>query len=81
MTVQEVLQHDSEFQYKLLSRLQQDCEYFLGNGAGHVKHLWADTVEEHIEYMKAIWNNLKEKPEWLSFEKIERYEKGMSYGN
>lgn len=80
MTIQEVLTHDLEFRYMLLSRLEQDCRYYLGNGGRHPKHLWAsDGVEEHIKYMKSIHNAFPEgeKPEWLSYEQIEKYEQEM----
>lgn len=66
-----------KFDYMLLSRLQQDCEYFLGFGNRCEKHLWADTPEEHIAKMKELYNGFKEKPEWISMEDIERYEKDM----
>jgi len=77
MTLQEVLTIEETLQYQLLSRLESDCKYFLGNGAGHAKHLWANNPTEHIEYMKGIYNNLTEKPEWLSLEQIEKYEQEM----
>jgi hypothetical protein len=66
-----------EFNYMLLSRLQSDCEYFLGAGAGSVRNLWASTIEEHISKMKELWNLVPEKPEWLSFEEILDFEKEM----
>ena len=72
-----VKQQDTQFKYMLLSRLQQDCEYFLGNGARNPRHLWADTVEEHITYMKELWKDLEIKPEWLTMGQIETYNKAM----
>ena len=78
MTIAEVKQQDKGFKYRLLSRLQQDCEYFLGYGARNTKHLWASTVDEHITYMLAIWNDLRVKPEWLTLEQIGDYKKAMS---
>jgi hypothetical protein len=80
MTIEEVLNRDLEFRYMLLGRLEQDCKYYLGNGARHPKHLWAsEGVEEHINYMKAIHNSFPEgmKPEWLSMEEIESFEQEM----
>ena len=68
---------DSEYQYMLLDRLKQDCEYFLGNGNRAEKHLWAGSVDAQIKEMKKIWNSLKEKPEWLTMEDINNYEKLM----
>lgn len=70
---------NDKFLYQLLSRLQQDCEYFLGFGNRQIKNLWAGSINEHIEYMKAIHNNFSEdkKPEWLSMDEILQYEKEM----
>jgi len=57
--------------------MMQDCEYFLGNGNRHEKFLWAGNVKEQIKTMKEIWNSLKVKPEWLTMEQINDYEKRM----
>lgn len=76
MTVAEVVSRDEEFRYRLLSRLQSDCKYYVDQSRAS-KHLWAGSEAEQIEYMKAIWNSLPEKPEWLSYEEIENYEKQM----
>lgn len=61
----------------LLSRLESDCKYFLGNGNRCERHLWAESVDDQISEMKAIWNNLEVKPEWLTMEQIEEYEAKM----
>jgi len=55
----------------------QDCEYFLGNGNRHEKFLWAGSVAEQIKTMKELYNGLKVKPEWLTMEQINDYEKRM----
>ena len=68
---------DLEYRYMLLDRLRSDCEYFLGNGNRNEKHLWAGSVDAQINEMKKIWNSLKEKPEWLTMEDINDYEKLM----
>jgi len=70
-----VLSHDEKFRYQLLSRMKYDCEYYLGNGNRHSKHLWAGNEKEQIEAMKAIWNSFPKegKPEWLTWEQIEKY--------
>ena len=60
-------------EYMLLSRLKSDCDYFLGNGNRHEKHLWAGDVKGQIEKMKELWNAIIVKPEWLSMEEIEKY--------
>ena len=69
---------DSRFNYMMLGRLLEDCKYYLGYGNRCEKHLWAGNVKEHIAEMKRIWNELEEKPEWLSFEDILELEKKMS---
>ena len=67
----------NEFQYQMLDRMRLDCEYFLGYGNRYTKDLWGKSVDKHIEAMRRIWNELKEKPEWLSLEQIDEYEKKM----
>jgi hypothetical protein BACCOPRO_01616 len=69
--------HGIEYKYDLLARMDQDCKYYLQHP--HEKHLWAGNVEEHIEDMKKIYNSFPDegKPEWLSMEEIETYEKEM----
>lgn len=71
-------ENHQKHQYMMLSRLQSDCEYFLGWGNGSVSSLWGDNVEEHIAEMKRLWNELDVKPEWLSYEEIEYYERKMT---
>ena len=63
--------------YFLLSRLKDDCEYFLGAGGRAEKHLWAGTVREQIAKMRELYAALPEKPEWLTQEDIDRYAQRM----
>lgn len=63
--------------YELLSRLEQDCKYFLGNGDGYEGHLWAGSVDKQIAKMRELYDKLEEKPEWLTSEDIDRYEEEM----
>lgn len=62
MTIQEVLNRDTQFKYMLLNRLQNDC---YSNGG-----IWAGNMKEQVEYMVAIWQDLKIKPEWLTFKEL-----------
>ena len=71
------MNEDNKFDYMMLDRLRQDCEYFLGNGNGSEKNLWAGNVEDQIAEMRKIYDKLPEKPEWLSLEDIDKYEKDM----
>ena len=74
----EPTEQDTSFSYQLLSRLQSDCEYFLGAGQGHEKHLWAGNVKNQIAKMWELYNAVPEKPNWLTAQDIERYEKQMA---
>ena len=60
--------------YMLLERLQEDCEYYLGNGNRNSKYLWALNESEHINEMKGIYNYLEVKPDWLTMQEIENFE-------
>ena len=79
MDINEILSHDANFLYQLLSRMAGDCEYFLDHGNRQEKHLWALNVSEHIRIMKEIWSSFPDdqKPEWITYEDIERYEREM----
>ena len=70
---------DNQFNYMLLGRLASDCDYYLGNGNRHDKHLWAGNVDAQIKEMKRLWNGFPKdaKPEWLSMDDILTYEKKM----
>lgn len=68
----------TKFDYQLLSRLQMDCEYYLGHGNRAKKHLWAGDEAEQIKKMKELYAALPEKPEWLTLERIEQYEAAMT---
>ena len=63
--------------YRLLSRLKDDCDYFLGAGGRAEKHLWAGNVDEQIAKMRELYAALPEKPEWLTLEDIDRYAQRM----
>jgi len=74
-----LLAADASFRYRMLDRMRSDCEYYLGYGNRQPKNLWAGNEVAQIANMKALWNSFseKDKPEWLSYEKIESYEKEM----
>lgn len=79
--IQDILDNADKklFQYQLLDRMKQDCEYYLGYGNRNPMYLWSLEVKEHIQNMKDLWNNFDddEKPEWLTWEQILDYEKQM----
>ena len=72
-----IKESNQENKYQLLGRLVSDCKYYLGGGYGAEKHLWAKSVEDQIAKMKEIYNSLDVKPEWLTMQDIEHYEKEM----
>ena len=63
--------------YRLLSRLKDDCDYFLGAGGRAEKHLWAGNVRDQIAKMRELYDALPEKPEWLTMEDIDHYAQRM----
>lgn len=69
----------NKFNYMMLSRLQQDCNYFLGYGNRNEKQLWAGNIPDHINEMKKIHNSFTadEKPDWLSYDEILELERKM----
>lgn len=69
---------ESTFEYRLLSRLRSDCEYFLGAGQRNDSHLWAGSIQAQIAKMRELYNAVPEKPEWLTEQDIERYERQMT---
>jgi hypothetical protein len=69
------------FNYQLLARLQQDCDYYLGNGNRSKNRLWAGSEVEQINKMKELYDGLSEKPKWVTLDDIERYEAAMTENN
>jgi len=72
------LNGDDKFRYMMLSRLQSDCKYVLGAGEGDFRHLWVnDDPETHCALMRELYDSLEEKPDWITPEDIDTYEKKM----
>lgn len=71
--------YEPEFRYQMLSRMKQDCDYYLGYGNRNANCLWAGDEKDQINNMKAIWDSFPEedKPEWLTWEELIEYEKQM----
>ncbi len=70
------LEEDERFNYQMLGRLQSDCEYAIKQ-AKSIRHLWGITVEDHIAEMRRLYALVREKPEWLSLEDIDMYEREL----
>ena len=81
-SIEDVLKKDDEFRYQLLGRLKSDCDYYLDNGNRNDKHLWAGNVKDQIQTMKDLYNSFSDdmKPDWISMEDIDNYEKEMTSG-
>ena len=72
--------YNFEFEYRLLSRLKSDCDYFLGAGGRHPRHLAQGSTTDQIAKMRELYDLLPEKPKWLTAEDIDRYEAQMEVG-
>lgn len=69
---------ETRHKYMMLSRLQADCEYYLGFGNRDAKHaLWARDEQKHIDKMRELYDLVSPKPEWLTVEQIDNYAKQM----
>lgn len=75
----EFVSRDKRFRYQMLDRLRSDCEYYLGYGHRNPGCLWAKSEEAQIEEMKKVWDSFSddEKPEWLTWKQIEKYERDI----
>lgn len=73
------MRSDYEFDFRILSRLKMDCDYFLGCGNGYEGHLHHKTVEKQCDEMEKMWNALptNERPEWLTLDQIKEYRSSM----
>lgn len=74
------MENNKGFEYQLLDRMKDDCNYYLKVGNRQAKHLWGHNEVDHIAKMKELWNQFKddEKPEWLTFKQISDFEKEMT---
>ena len=74
-----MINREPGFRYRLLSRLQCDCNYYLGNGNRCKKHLWAGEEQEQIDLMIELHNSFEsdKKPEWLTMDEILEYRNKM----
>lgn len=68
---------NQEYNYMMMDRLKQDCEYYLGYGHKNKRHLYYKDEKKHIEEMKKLYKQLPKKPQWLTYQQILDYEKLM----
>lgn len=64
---------DERFEYMLLDRLRQDCDYYLNQAGRNPKSLWAGSEQKQIDKMRELYNSVSEKPLWLTREQIDEY--------
>lgn len=69
-----------KFNYMMLSRLKMDCEYHLRGEGFSERALWSGSARQQIANMRTLWEGFKPsmKPEWLTAEDIDRFEKEMN---
>lgn len=67
--------YEPKFRYMMLSRMKQDCDYYLGNGEGSTNHLWAGNEQAQIDNMVALWKTFdpEDRPEWLTWGELLHY--------
>lgn len=79
---------EKSFPYQMLDRLKSDCKYILGSvkeeSEDHKvpldiinKFLWFHDIDKQIALMKGIYDRLEEKPEWISLEDIDNFEREL----
>ena len=64
---------DERFEYMLLDRLRQDCDYYLNQAGKNPKSLWAGNEQQQIDKMRELYDSVSEKPLWLTREQIDEY--------
>ena len=71
--------YEPKFLYMMLSRMKQDCDYYLGNGGRSTNILWAQDERAQLENMIALWKTFDkdDKPEWLTWADIVEYAQRM----
>ena len=74
-----ITESSEKYRCELLNRLCTDCDYFIGYGDRHIKHLWAGNVSDHIEAMRIIYDSFAndKKPKWITLDQIKKYGEEM----
>ena len=79
-----------QFEYMMLSRLQQDARAYFGTGNEeedkwdcryhNANNIWGTTIESHVKAMREYWDKIPEdiKPEWCTEAEIEEYERKVN---
>jgi len=71
--------------YSMLDRMVSDCKYVINMCECSPKafhFLWASGgPKAQIAYMRYLWEDMDEKPEWTSLEAIDEYERKLITDN
>lgn len=78
MEIGQTSENDHSHEYMLLDRLRTDCEYYLGHGQRSEKYLWAGSVDAQIQKMQELYDQLPQKPKWLTEQDIQNYARQMT---
>ena len=67
--------YEPKFRYMMISRMKQDCDYYLGYGNRSTNHLWAQNEKDQIANMVSLWSTFEpeDKPEWLTWDELVDY--------
>lgn len=71
-TLNWLLSHDETYKYQMLGRMQSDCVNYPQS------HLWGININDHIWFMRELYNSMEVKPEWISSKQIDIYERRLS---
>lgn len=68
---------DRRNDYMFLGRYKQDLDYFFGNGNRCEKHLFFDTIEEHLAETRTLLESFEGEatPQWFTQEEMAEYER------
>jgi hypothetical protein len=74
----EEIEKNQKHKYMMLSRLKFDVDAFLGYDFVNVNRLYYKDIDKHIEEMRKLYKEIVIKPEWITAEQIEEYNKQMT---
>ena len=66
-----------QYGYMTLDRCRHDYQFYLGYGRRQDKFLYMGNPQDQIDFMRALYDKLDDKPEWLTLEQINEFEKRM----
>ena len=73
------IRYEPKFRYMMLSRMKQDCDYYLSYGGRSANHLWAQNETDQSANMVALWKTFdpEDSPEWLTWDELNDYANKM----